>query len=64
MSVDVSVVLASSPSAIEAGPARFTLRDVTYSDSTVEGNLLFEDFLNEPFPADQYAPGTTPGIFA
>jgi hypothetical protein len=63
MTVDVSVVLASSPDTIEAGPYRFTLRDVSYDAAIVEGTLRFEDVLNEPYPADSFTPARFPGLF-
>lgn len=64
MTVDLSVILASSPDTIEAGPYRFTLRDVSYDAAIVEGTLRFEDVLNEPFPADSFTPARFPGLFA
>lgn len=63
MTVDLSVVLASSPDTVEAGPYRFTLRDVSYNAAIVEGTLRFEDVLNEPFPADSFTPARFPGMF-
>lgn len=63
MTVDLSVVLASSPSTIEAGPYRFTLRDVMYDAAIVEGTMRFEDVLNEPYPADSFTPARFPGLF-
>jgi hypothetical protein len=63
MTVTLTVVLASSPDTIEAGPLEFTLRNVTYDAEFVEGELQFEDVLNEPFPADTFNPNTFPGLF-
>lgn len=63
MSVELSIVLASSPDTVEAGPFDFTLRDVSYDAAVVEGTLMFEDVLNEPFPADAFTPSRFPGLF-
>lgn len=63
MTVALSVVMASSPDTVEAGPYRFTLRDVTYDAAIVEGTLRFEDILNEPYPADEFTPARFPGLF-
>lgn len=59
----LSVVMASSPDSIEAGPFSFSIRDVSYDAAIVEGTLMFEDVLNEPFPADSFTPGRFPGVF-
>lgn len=61
--VTLSLVMASSPDTIEAGPFEFTLRDATFDAIIVEGGLAYQDVLNEPFPADQFSPTRTPGIF-
>ena len=63
MMVTLSVVMASSPDTIEAGPLEFKLRNVTFDAEFVEGELHFEDPLNEPFPADTFNPNTFPGLF-
>ncbi|QQS08663.1 MAG: DUF1833 family protein [Phycisphaerales bacterium] len=63
MTAELSVVLASSPDTIEAGPLEFKLRDVTYEAAIVEGSLQFEDFLSEPYPADKLTPDKFPGLF-
>ncbi len=62
--VVVELVLASSPHLREAGPLTFTLRDVAYDELVVEGELKFEDFLNEPWPQHTMTPGRFPGMFA
>lgn len=61
--VIVRVVLASSPDTVEAGPFEFTLRDVSYDAQAVEGTLMFEDILNEPFPSDTFTPSRFPSLF-
>lgn len=61
--VTLSIVMASSPNTIEAGPLVFKLRDVEYNASEVTGTLKFEDILNEPYPADTYSPTRYPSLF-
>lgn len=61
--VTLEVILASTPDTLEAGSFNFTLRNVDYSAETVSGELFFEDFLNEVFPADSFTPSTCPGLW-
>lgn len=63
ISVRLFVVLASTPDVREVGPLLFTLRDVEYNATTVEGTLLHEDVLNESFPRDSFTPARFPGLF-
>lgn len=61
--VDLEVIMASTPDTVEAGPFSFTLRNANYDILSVEGELAFEDLLNEPFPAESFTPATHPGLF-
>lgn len=63
--IDVTLqwVLASSPNVIEGGPLYFRLRGVEIDMTTIQGTLMFEDLLNEPFPYETYVPATAPGLF-
>lgn len=64
--IDVTMHVLSGTSTdftIEAGPWVFKLRDVEYDDLVVSGDLRFEDWLNEPSPADAFTPSKVPGIF-
>ncbi|MEW6263387.1 MAG: DUF1833 family protein [Thermodesulfobacteriota bacterium] len=61
--VSLFVVLASSPDIIEAGPFEMTLRDTTYDALTVEGELRWEDILNQSYPGHLFTPATCPGLF-
>lgn len=61
--VEMKVVLASSPDTIEAGPFTWTLKGAKYDALTVEGELAFEDILNEAFPGGSFVPQTHPGLF-
>jgi hypothetical protein len=61
--VTLEAVLASAPDNVEAGPYDFRLRDVRYDQLVVEGELSFEDLLNEAYPEGIFAPSDFPGIF-
>lgn len=61
--VEVKVVLASDPDTVEAGPFTYTLKNAKYDALTVEGDLAFEDILNEAFPGGSFVPFTHPGLF-
>jgi hypothetical protein len=61
--VTLLVVLASTPDVYEAGPFTFTMTDVNYSAETINGTMIFEDILNEPFPGESFDPARFPGLF-
>lgn len=61
--VSISVLLASSPNTIEAGPYNMTVGDADYDALSVNFQLTFEDILNEPFPALRFNPPQYPGLF-
>lgn len=61
--ITVSVVLASSPNTVEAGPYTMTLREADYDALRVSGHLLPEDFLHETYPKDAMTPSNFPGLF-
>lgn len=63
VTVRLRVVLASSPDTIEAGPFEFSLREIEYDSRSISGVLMFEDLLNESFPADSFTPARFPGLF-
>jgi hypothetical protein len=57
------VVLRSSPNVVEAGPYYMTLESAQYDAMTVTGELVFEDVTNRRYPAHEYTPINTPGLF-
>lgn len=61
--VTMDVVLASSPNTVEAGPFAMTLKSAPYDANQIQGELGFEDVLNEPFPKDSFTPSAFPGLF-
>jgi hypothetical protein len=58
-----SVVLASSPNTVEAGPFEFDLRNVTYDKQTVSGELVYEDRLNLEVGRLRFTPIAFGGLF-
>lgn len=61
--VELSVVMASSPSTVEAGPFSFTSTSVEYDVQRMTFTLAYENLLQEPFPATTYAPSNYPNLF-
>lgn len=61
--VALEIVFSGTPETVEAGPFNFTLRNVDYTADLISGDLFFEDFLNESFPADSFSPNNFPGLF-
>ncbi len=62
-SVVLEVILASSPDTVEAGPFNFSLRSADYTAETILGELMYEDLLNEAFPAGSFDPSRFVGLF-
>lgn len=61
--ITISVILASSPNTVEAGPYSMILREANYDTMSVSGNIVSEDVLNESYPGDSFTPGNFPGLF-
>lgn len=62
--VTFSVVLASSPDTVEAGPFPLSLQTATATAQTITGTLGYEmDIFSQQVPAQQYLPTTSPGLF-
>jgi hypothetical protein len=61
--IKIMVVLASTPTVIEAQYTDFKLTNITYDALTIEGNISIEDYASEPFPGDSFIPSTCPGLF-
>ncbi len=59
----LSVVLASDPDAIQAGPYTLTLREVSYDSMAVTATIMPEDVLNEAYPGDFFTPAYFPALF-
>jgi hypothetical protein len=61
--VYLTVVLADTPNIAEAGPFEMRLVRVGYDRFKVSGTLIYEDVLNEQFPARTFNPARYPGLF-
>ena len=59
----VSVIMASDPDTVEAGPYDFTIKNVNYTAEVVTCELAFEDILNEAFPGDSFTPNYFTSLF-
>ncbi len=63
LTVTLSWVLASNPDVVEGGPLVMRLRQAVATLTTIQGTLVFEDLLNEPYPYESFTPSTAPGLF-
>tara|TARA_B100002049_G_C16076204_1_gene375095 strand:- start:1364 stop:1825 length:462 start_codon:yes stop_codon:yes gene_type:complete len=54
----------SRPDVVEDGPYHFTLNEVQYDETLINGALGFENILDDPFPELTYNPADTPAVFA
>jgi hypothetical protein len=63
LEVAIELVLRSQPSTVEEGPIHLVLRDVSYDELRIEGELHPEPVLSEPCPPDRYTPSRNPALF-
>ena len=61
--IQVDLVLATSPNTIEVSFAGLSLREVSYDAFRVEGDLMLDEDDREPFPAESFTPQIVPAIF-
>ena len=61
--ITLSIILASDPDTIEAGPIEMTLGKVDWDALVIIGTLQTEDILNEPYPGEFFTPNLFPGLF-
>lgn len=61
--VTFSIVLASDPDTVEAGPMKFVLESALWSEQMIQGELRFEDTTSRQYPFHVYDPQTTPELF-
>lgn len=62
-SVKIDIIRAAAPDTIEIEWPYFTLRNVKWDIQKVTGDLTFEDFSTEPYPAGKFVPAYFPGLF-
>lgn len=63
ITVDVAVILASSPDVYEQGPYNFVLRNISVSVSAITGDLYDVYMQDRKFTAHKYTPEDFPGLF-
>ena len=59
----MELVLASSPSIVEASFPGFYITNFTYTAESVQAELSMINFATEPFPAYTFTPAYFPGLF-
>lgn len=63
ITVDIALVLASSPNLPEKSFSGLELRNVVCNALTVEGDLTLQSFTGEPYPHLRATPSRLPGLF-
>jgi hypothetical protein len=64
LAVKIEIVRAAAPDVVEiAYSGDLLLRNVSYDDLVVAGDLAMDDDETEPFPAIRFTPATVPGLF-
>ncbi len=63
MTVTLWIVLASDIDDVVAGPYTFSFNAASWDALTVSGSLEYEPILNMRWPAHDFTPITTPGLF-
>lgn len=61
--VDMEIVLASTPDVVEVAVPQFDLVGADYDESTITIDLQIDAFIHEPFPAGIFSPAYFPGLF-
>lgn len=61
--ISASVILASDPDTIEAGPWEFKLRNTTYTRQTVSGELVYDSHMRDNCGTIKYTTLNFPGMF-
>jgi hypothetical protein len=59
----LEVVLISNPSDVVMATNGLKLRRITVSDTTISGDILTDTIYQVTYPAEDYTPASTPGIF-
>ena len=59
----IDLVLASTPTVVEATFPGFYMTSVTYNANTIQAELSMISYQNEPFPSFRFTPRYFPGLF-
>lgn len=63
LSVNIELVLTSTPDVLEASFGGFLMSGVSYNANTVTADLNVESLAIEPFPAHTFTPSYFPGLY-
>lgn len=63
ITVEVAVVMASTPDSIEQGPFVFVLRNIKIDKKHITGELYDDYMADKKFTSLTYSPGDFPGMF-
>ena len=62
VTIDLEVVLSTSPDTVEVSYSDFTLKNVDYDMFEVSGEISMDALFGEPVPAHRMTPGWFPGV--
>ncbi len=62
LTLDLRIVLASAPGAVERGPYEYEIRSVRWDKQAVDMDLTLEPTYGETVPTDIYSPAYFPGL--
>lgn len=63
LTVEIKVIMASTPNTIEVGPFEFKMRAAEFNENTITGTLAYESNLDAPFPGRVFDPQAFPALF-
>lgn len=61
--ITLDIVVASQPDIVEATFVGFKLKNVSYDNLVVEGEMRLEEILSEPYPQHRMTPFHFPGLY-
>ena len=61
--ITMSIILASTPDVVEAGPWEFTLTNVHYNAYTVSGDLIYQNYVRDNLSMIKYSANNFPGLY-
>ena len=63
LDVLIEIIRAADPDTVEKQWPNFTMRNVRWDAGQVSGDLVLEDFTEEPYPAGRFTPASFPGLY-
>lgn len=61
--VSIQIVRAAAPNTVEQSWSGFSLRNVKWDAGKVAGDLVLENFTDEPYPAGNFSPASFPALY-